>query len=86
MTVHAALIAALAVLFALFSAFGASQKNRCAACWFFSGLLFGPFGLLVYALPVMPGRHGAGSSFAWVLIGIGAVFAFLVGIGIAVQW
>ncbi|WP_374514716.1 hypothetical protein [Niveibacterium sp.] len=38
---------ALALLFAVFSAVIASNKGRSAAAWFFVGLLFGPFGLIV---------------------------------------
>lgn len=37
----------LGLLFGVFSAVLASGKNRSAAGWFFIGLLFGPFGLLV---------------------------------------
>jgi hypothetical protein len=39
------------VLFGVFSALIASSKNRSAFGWFFVGFLFGPFGLLVAALP-----------------------------------
>lgn len=38
-------------LFAFFSALIATSKGRSGANWFFAGLLFGPFGLLVAALP-----------------------------------
>ena len=37
----------VAVLFAVFSAILANNKGRNAIGWFFVGLLFGPFGLLV---------------------------------------
>lgn len=43
--------AVLWLLFAIFSAVGAGTKNRSCAGWFFIGLLFGPFGLLVFAMP-----------------------------------
>ena len=39
------------ILFGVFSAMIASGKNRSGALWFFIGLLFGPFGLLVGLLP-----------------------------------
>lgn len=42
---------ALWILFAIFSAIFAGQKNRSSVGWFFVGLLFGPFGLLVLAFP-----------------------------------
>ena len=35
------------LLFAIFSAIIASSKGRSAVNWFFIGLLFGPFGLVV---------------------------------------
>lgn len=39
------------LLFAVFSAVLASGKNRSGVGWFFVGLFFGPFGLLVAFLP-----------------------------------
>ena len=39
------------LLFAVFSALLASGKNRSGVGWFFVGLLFGPFGLLVVFFP-----------------------------------
>jgi hypothetical protein len=42
---------ALWILFAIFSAIFAGRKNRSSVGWFFVGLLFGPFGLLVLAFP-----------------------------------
>lgn len=39
------------LLFGIFSAVLASQKNRSAFGWFFAGLLLGPFGLLVVFFP-----------------------------------
>ena len=39
------------VLFGVFSAMIASTKGRSAGGWFFMGLIFGPFGLLVALLP-----------------------------------
>ena len=39
------------LLFGVFSAMLASGKNRSVAGWFFIGALFGPFGLLVAAMP-----------------------------------
>lgn len=41
------------ILFAIFSAILAANKNRNAAGWFFVGLLFGPFGLLVAFFPAI---------------------------------
>ena len=38
-------------LCAIFSAILASYKNRSSVGWFFVGLIFGPFGLLVIAFP-----------------------------------
>ena len=43
-----------AFLCAIFSAILARQKNRDVLGWFFCGLLFGPFGLLVAAMPPLP--------------------------------
>ncbi|MDX9742807.1 MAG: SHOCT domain-containing protein [Arcobacteraceae bacterium] len=40
-------IVILWILFGIFSSIIASNKNRNALGWFFVGLLFGPFGLLV---------------------------------------
>ena len=39
---------------ALFSCIGAIEKGRSGFGWFFAGLIFGLFGLLVYALPNIP--------------------------------
>ena len=39
------------LLCAIFSAALASSKNRNGAAWFFMGLVFGPFGLLVAFFP-----------------------------------
>lgn len=39
------------LLFAIFSAVLASSKGRSGIGWFFVGLLFGPFGLLVGFMP-----------------------------------
>lgn len=39
------------ILFAVFSAVLANAKNRNAVGWFFVGLFFGPFGLLVAFFP-----------------------------------
>jgi hypothetical protein len=39
------------ILFATFSAVIASSKNRSGVGWFIIGFLFGPFGLIVAALP-----------------------------------
>lgn len=39
------------ILFAAFSAVIASSKNRSGIGWFIIGFLFGPFGLIVAALP-----------------------------------
>lgn len=39
------------ILFAAFSAAIASSKNRSGIGWFIIGFLFGPFGLIVAALP-----------------------------------
>jgi len=44
-------IVLLWLLFGVFSAMIASGKNRSTAGWFFVGILFGPFGLLVAAMP-----------------------------------
>ncbi len=46
------------LLFALFSALIASSKNRSAFGWFLIGLFFGPFGLLVAALPAAEASDG----------------------------
>lgn len=43
------------LLFGIFSALLASYKNRNAIGWFFVGLIFGPFGLLVAAFPKIDG-------------------------------
>ena len=58
---YAAAFAVMWLLFAVFSSIGAAQKGRTSLGWFMVGLLFGPFGLLVYAmpdhhLPAAPGR------------------------------
>lgn len=42
---------AIWLLCAIFSAILASYKNRNPVGWFFVGLIFGPFGLLVIAFP-----------------------------------
>ena len=39
------------LVFAVFAMIGAGQKNRSGVGWFLVGLLFGPFGLLVYLMP-----------------------------------
>lgn len=39
------------LVFAVFAMIGAGQKNRSGVGWFLIGLLFGPFGLLVYLMP-----------------------------------
>lgn len=39
------------ILFGVFSAVGAYGKNRSAVGWFFIGVLFGPFGLISFAMP-----------------------------------
>ena len=39
------------LVFAVFAMIGAGQKNRFGVGWFLVGLLFGPFGLLVYLMP-----------------------------------
>ena len=44
--------ALLAILFACFSSALAHARGRSAVSWFFIGLLFGPFGLLVGLFPV----------------------------------
>ena len=41
------------MLFAVFSAILAANKNRNVVVWFFVGLLFGPFGLLVAFFPAI---------------------------------
>ncbi len=41
-------------LFMGFAIFGASQKHRSCFGWGLTGLLFGPFGLLVFLLPARP--------------------------------
>lgn len=46
----------LLILFAIFSAIFAGQKNRSSVGWFFVGLLLGPFGLLVLAFPEIKKR------------------------------
>ena len=47
-------IVILWALFAIFSAILANSKNRSAFGWGAVGLFFGPFGLLVAALPALP--------------------------------
>ncbi|MGD9818321.1 MAG: hypothetical protein AB7V04_06435 [Desulfomonilaceae bacterium] len=42
---------AIWILFGIFSAIFAGQKNRSTVGWFLIGCLFGPFGLLVLAFP-----------------------------------
>ena len=44
------------ILFAVFSAFIANAKNRSSASWFFIGLIFGPFGLVVGLLPSLKSK------------------------------
>jgi len=46
------------LLFAIFSAVIASSKNRSGGGWFLIGFLFGPFGLLVAALPAVEPATG----------------------------
>lgn len=41
------------ILFPIFSALIASSKGRSGGNWFFIGLLFGPFGLLVGLMPAL---------------------------------
>lgn len=41
------------ILFAVFSALLANAKNRSVVGWFFVGLFFGPFGLLVAFFPAI---------------------------------
>ena len=48
---YAAAFAVTWLLFAVFSSIGAAQKGRSSLGWFIVGLLFGFFGLLVYAMP-----------------------------------
>jgi hypothetical protein len=48
---YAAALAAIWLLFAVFSSIGAAQKGRSSLGWFLVGLMFGFFGLLVYAMP-----------------------------------
>ena len=51
------------LLCAIFSAILAAHKNRSAVGWFFVGLLFGPFGLLVAVMPeIRPEGQGAEST------------------------
>ena len=47
-------LAFMSLFFAIFSAILASKKNRNFVGWFFTGLLFGPFTLLVVFLPLLP--------------------------------
>jgi len=54
----------LGLLFGVFSAVLASSKNRDGLGWFLIGLLFGPFGLLVAALPAAEPRAGHWGDFA----------------------
>ena len=75
-------------MFAVFSSIGAAQKGRSGAGWFVVGLMFGFFGLLVYAMPnlnapkrmtqrqraTMPAPRASG-DLAWVLILAGITFA-----------
>ena len=44
----------VSLLFAVSSGILASKKNRNFFGWFFTGLLFGPFALLVVLLPLLP--------------------------------
>ena len=46
----------VSLLFAVSSGILASKKNRNFIGWFFTGLLFGPFALLVVLLPLLPGK------------------------------
>lgn len=48
---YAAVFAATWLLCGIFSSIGAAQKGRTTVGWFLVGLLFGCFGLLVYAMP-----------------------------------
>lgn len=48
---YAAALTVTWVLFAVFSGIGAAQKGRSSLGWFLVGLMFGFFGLLVYAMP-----------------------------------
>lgn len=58
---YAAAIAVFWLLCAVFSSIGAAQKGRSEFGWFMVGLMFGWFGLLVYAmndLRTPPPRRG----------------------------
>ena len=46
------------ILFGIFSAMLASGKKRSTVAWFFIGLLFGPFGLLVALMPELEEQEG----------------------------
>ena len=50
------------VLCAIFSAMLANGKGRDGAGWFFVGLFFGPFGLLVAALPPLEAKSESGED------------------------
>ena len=47
----------VSLLFAVSSGILASKKNRNFIGWFCTGLLFGPFALLVVFLPLLPGKN-----------------------------
>ncbi|OZI79885.1 hypothetical protein [Bordetella genomosp. 2] len=48
---------------AAFAAHLASEKNRCGACWFLWGVLFGPLALIATAgLPSIVERRGLGEA------------------------
>jgi len=69
----------MSLLFAIFCAFQASNKNRNFFGWFFTGLVFGPFALFIIFLPLLP-ENNINNSNIWKSWKSWTVWFFLFGL------